>query len=114
MFVQWTCTGTRTNRSVGVLHSLGLLLGEHSDAEVSVEVWLKCGRDDQVLSWRQFEASADLSQVDESFGLRRLSVAQEEVLVQVHLPLPVELKGDNGQSGHSYLDRRANKHCLYI
>lgn len=76
-----------------VLQGLGLLLGEHTDAEVSVEVRLEGGRDHQVLPWRQLEARAHLTEVDECLRLGRLSVSQEEVLVQVHLPLPVELGG---------------------
>lgn len=78
--------------STRVLLGLCLLLGEHSDAEVSVEVRFKGGRDDQVFSRRQFEARADLTQIDEGLWPRRLSVGQEEVLIQVHLPLPLELK----------------------
>lgn len=87
----------RQTRNTRVLLGLRLLLGEHSDAEVSVLVWLKGRRDDQVLSWWQFETSADLPQVDERFGPRRLSVSQEEVLVQMHLTLALELQWEPGQ-----------------
>lgn len=50
-----------------ILLGLRLLLGEHPDAEVSVEVRFEGGGDDQVLSGRQLEAGADLAQVDEGF-----------------------------------------------
>lgn len=55
------------SRSQQVLQGLCLLLGEHPDAEVPVEVWFEGGGDDQVLSRRQFEARADLPQVNEGF-----------------------------------------------
>lgn len=76
----------------GASQRLRLLLREDADAEVSVEVRLEGGRDDQVLARRQLEARADLPQVDEGLGPRRLRVRQEEVLVQVDLALPVELE----------------------
>lgn len=80
------------------LHGLRLLLGEHSDAEISVLVRLEGGWDDQVLSRWQLEAGAHLPQVDEGLRPRRLSVGQEEVLVQVDIPLSAKLQ-TNSQSG---------------
>lgn len=56
-----------TPTAADFLHGLRLLLGEHPDAEVSVQVRLEGGRDDQVLARRQLEARADLTQVDEGF-----------------------------------------------
>ena len=90
---------TTSRTRFGVLLGLSLLLREHTDAEVSVEMRFEGGRDDQVLSRRQLEARADLTQVDEGFGSCRLSVGQEVVLVQMHLPLALILKGGNSQSG---------------
>lgn len=77
---------------VRVLLGIRLLLGEHSDAEVSILVRLKGGRDDQVLSRGELEARAHLPQIDEGFGLGCLSVAQEEGLVQVYFTLTFELE----------------------
>lgn len=53
---------------------------------------LKGGRDDQVLSRGELEARAHLPQIDEGFGPGCLSVAQEEVLVQVYFTLTFELE----------------------
>lgn len=58
---------------------------------------LEGGRYDQVLPRRQFEARAHLAQVDEGFRPGRLRVGQEEVLIQVHLPLALELWGEDSQ-----------------
>lgn len=58
-------TKQTSSTSVAVLLGLCLLLGEDSDAEVSVEVRLEGGRHDQILSGWQFEARANLPQVDE-------------------------------------------------
>jgi len=87
------------------LLELGLLLGEDADAEVSVLVRLEGGRDDQVLARRQAEAAAHLSQVDEGFGASGGGVPQEEVPVQVDVPLTAGLRGHDGdttgtQQGH--------------
>lgn len=75
-----------------------LLLGEHPDTEVSVDVRFEGGRDDQVLSRWQFEAIAELTQVDEGFWPRRLSVGHEEVPRQMHIPLSVELEVGGSRS----------------
>lgn len=74
-------------------HSLNisLFLREDSDTEVSVLVGFEGGRDDQILSGRQTEAAADFSQVDEGFGASGRGMAQEEVLVQVDVPLTAVL-----------------------
>lgn len=57
----------KPNRTGGcwLLHCLCLLLGENSDAEISILMWLKGGWDDQVFSRRQLEAGGHLPQVDE-------------------------------------------------
>ena len=52
---------------------------------------LEGGGHDEVLSRRQLEARADLPQVDERLRAGRLGMAQEEVLIQVDLSLPMEL-----------------------
>ena len=93
----------RHHGASGVLQGLSLLLGKHPDAEVSVEVRFEGGRDDQVLPWRQLEAGADLPLVGESLGLGGLGVGQEEVLVQVDLPLSVELGGAGGTANEHRL-----------
>lgn len=70
---------------------VGLLLGEHADAEVSVLVGLEGGGHDEVLARRQREAAAHLTQVDEGLGARGRRVALEEVAVQVDAPLAAVL-----------------------
>lgn len=54
-----------SSTSCSVLLGLCLLLREHADAEVSIKVWFEGGWDNQILPRRQFEAGADLPQVDE-------------------------------------------------
>ena len=66
----------------------GLLLGEDTDDEVSVQVGLEGGGQDQVLPRGQAEAAAHFAQVDEGVGPSCRRVAQEEVPVQVDVPLP--------------------------
>lgn len=83
------------------LLEVSLLLGEHADAEVSVLVGFEGGRDDQVLAGRQAEAAADFTQVNEGFGASGGRVTQEEVPVEVDVPLTAELR-----------DRRGTKQCL--
>lgn len=73
-----------------------LLLREHSDTEVPILIWLKGGRDNEVLSWRQNEAAADFPQVDEGFGSCSGGVAQKEVFVQVDVSPTGKLTGTAG------------------
>lgn len=73
------------------LQCLSLFFGKHTQAEVSVLVGFEGGRYDEVLSRRQFEACAYLSQVNESLRASFLCVCQEEILIQVHVPLTVKL-----------------------
>lgn len=75
---------------------LGLFLREDSDAEVSVLLRLEGGREDQILPRGQTEAAADLSQVDEGFRASGGGVTQEEVLVEVNVPLSRVLKETHG------------------
>lgn len=73
------------------LQRLSLFFGKHTQTEVSVLVGFEGGRYDEVLSRRQFEARAYLSQVNESLRASFLSMCQEEILIQVHVPLTVKL-----------------------
>lgn len=75
---------------------VGLLLGEHSDAEVSILLRLEGRRHDQVLAWWQREAAAHFSQVDEGFGPSGGAVMKEEVPAQVNIPLTPELTETTG------------------
>lgn len=77
---------------------LSLFLCEHSNAEVSVLVRLKGGWDDQILSRGQREAAAHFSQVDEGFRASSGGMMQEEVLVQVDVPLTAELTDTRGKN----------------
>lgn len=80
---------------------LSLLLREDAQAEVSILVGLKCGGDDQVLPRRKPEPGADLPQVDEGLGASLLAMRQEEVFVQVDVPLTMKLmdKRDSQEAG---------------
>lgn len=75
------------------IHSLGVswLFREHPEHKVSVLLGLEGGGDDDILSLGQAEAGADLSQVDEGLRAGLLGMGQEIVLIQVDLPLAVEL-----------------------
>ncbi len=105
-----------SSTSLKVLLGLWLLLREHSDAEVSIQVRLEGGRDDQVFSGWQSEARADLTQVDEGLWPCRLSVGQEEILIQMHLPLPLELKGEaaDEQMNCSVKERNDQSSCFQL
>lgn len=62
-----------------------LLLGEDSQDEVSLLVWLKGRRHNDVLAGGQPDLVAHLPQVDEGLGPCPRLVSQEEVLLQVHM-----------------------------
>lgn len=76
---------------VNILQCLSLFFGKHAQAEVSVLMGFVGGWHDEVLSGRQFEAGAYLSQVNESLRASFLCMCQEEILIQVHVPLSVKL-----------------------
>lgn len=80
------------------LLSVVLLLGEDAHTEVPVEVGLEGGGHDEVLPGGQMEAWGDLPRIDEGLGARLLRMGQEEVPVQMHVPLAMELKRSKGTS----------------
>lgn len=81
-----------TFHGVVQLLELGLLLREHPDTEVSVLVGFESGGQDQVLPGGEAEAAAHLPEVDEGLGPCGRRVAEEEVPVQVNVPLATELE----------------------
>lgn len=68
-----------------------LLLREDTQAEIAVFVRLEGGRHHEVFAYRQPEACADLTQVDEGLRASFLCVRQEKVLIQVKVRLAFEL-----------------------
>lgn len=76
---------------------VGLFLAEDPHAEVSILVGLEGGRDDQILAGRQRESAAHFPQVDEGFRSSGGGVAQEEVPVQVDVPLAAVLTDTRGE-----------------
>ena len=72
-----------------VLYSLelGLCLREDAQAEVPVLIRFVGGGDDDVLSWRQAEATAHLTSVDEGLRAGSQAAAQEEFAIQADIPL---------------------------
>lgn len=100
----------------GHAQGLGLLLGEHPQAEVAVLEGLEGGRHHHILPGGQLHARGDFAQVDVGAGAGGRRAAQEEVPAQVRVRVTLQLRRATSGSGSAHIledeGRGAGLYCV--
>ena len=92
LYVTFWCTGKPLAPPGG-----SLLLRKHTEDETALAVWLKGGRNDDVLPRGKLESSADLPEIDEGAAHGHRPLSQKHVRAQVNVGTALILPTDMGR-----------------